>query len=95
MNTILQVPIPQTLRSSATAVAKEYGFSSLQELTRVLLTKIAKKELSLAITDTKSDQFLSVRAQKRYAKMIKDVESGKVKTKSFRNVEDIMNYLNS
>ena len=35
--TTLQIPVSKDLKSSATEVAKEYGFSSLQEIVRVLL----------------------------------------------------------
>src|SRR3989337_2070779 len=37
--TILQIPMPKSLKKSAQDVANDYGFSSLQDLLRVILTK--------------------------------------------------------
>jgi len=74
--TTLQIPISKNLKASATAVAKDFGFSSLQEVTRVLLTKLAKRELNVSV-----EQFpavmLSAKAEKRYAKMDEDFKTGK------------------
>jgi len=42
--TTLQIPISKDLKSSATIVARDYGFSSLQEIVRVFLRKLAQKE---------------------------------------------------
>lgn len=90
--TILQVPISKALRSEATAAAKEYGFSSLQEIVRVLLSKLAKRDLVVHIEEPVVK--LSKKNERRYMKMHDDIVSGKVKTKSFKNVDDMMAYLN-
>lgn len=74
--TTLQIPISKDLKTTATLVAKDFGFSSLQEITRVFLTKLAKREMSVSV-----EQFpavmLSAKAEKRYAKMDEDFETGK------------------
>lgn len=49
--TTLQVPLSKNLKANAAAVAKEFGFSSLQEIVRILLTKLAKRELQLTVSD--------------------------------------------
>lgn len=90
--TILQVPIDVSLRNQALKVAEELGFSSLQETIRVFLRKLANRSLTVTFEETET---LSPAAERRYAKMIKEVESGKVKTESFDNVEDLMTHLNS
>lgn len=43
----LQVPMNKDLRDKATKMAKEEGFSSLQELIRVFLTQFVKNKLIL------------------------------------------------
>ncbi|EKD67262.1 MAG: hypothetical protein ACD_48C00510G0004, partial [uncultured bacterium] len=37
--TILQIPLSKSLKLTSQEVANEYGFSSLQDLLRVVLTK--------------------------------------------------------
>ena len=90
--TILQVPITKKLREEAAVAAVAQGFSSLQEVVRVLLAKIARQELRVEFTDTVK---LSQKNDKRYAKMIADVRSGKAKTKTFTDVKEMMKYLNA
>jgi len=51
--TTLQVPLSKNLKSEATNVAKEYGFSSLQEVVRVLLTLLAKRQLNINFKQSK------------------------------------------
>lgn len=93
--TTLQIPVSKDLKSSATEVAKESGFSSLQDAIRVLLTKFVNKEVSIHISDHVwvTDQpsvKLSAKNEKRYIKMIDDIKSGKVKTKTFTDVDSFM-----
>ncbi len=92
MNTILQVPINKNLRDRAASSAAKMGFSSLQEVMRVILNKMAAGELNIKFEETIT---LSDRNDKRYAKMIEDVETGKVKTKTFSDTKSLMEYLNS
>lgn len=91
MNTILQVPINKNLRDQAASKAEEMGFSSLQEVIRLFLNKIAAGEIDVKIEPTVQ---LSPKAIKRYNKMINELESGKVKPKSFTDVDSMMEYLN-
>lgn len=73
MNTVtLQVPISKKVRDEAANVAKDYGFSSLQEIIRVLLTKLSKRELSFTVSEEEEFVELSPAAAKRYAKMKED-----------------------
>ncbi|MBP8591073.1 hypothetical protein KBI33_01230 [Candidatus Shapirobacteria bacterium] len=73
--TVLQVPLPKDLKSSASAVAKEYGFSSLQEVVRIFLTKLSKRELAVEIGP--APIYLSKKAGERYQKMDEDFKAGK------------------
>ncbi len=91
--TILQVPINKELRDEASDAATKLGFSSLQEAVRVFLAQLPTQ--TVKITFEHPPVQLSAKAIKRYDKMSEDIESGKAKTKSFDNVEDMMKYLNS
>ncbi len=91
MNTILQVPLSKQLRDQAASKAQKMGFSSLQETIRVFLRKLAEEEIKIQFEETVR---LSPRAIKRYNKMIDEIEQGKVKMKSFSDVESLMKHLN-
>ncbi len=90
---IVQVPMTSELRKKAEDAAQAQGFSSLQDAIRMFLAKFVKKEL--VVTFEEPEERLSSKAERRYNKMIEDVKSGKVKTKKFTNIEDMMAYLNS
>lgn len=91
MNTILQVPINKNLRDQAALQVTKMGFSSLQEAVRVILNQVAAGELNVKFEEAVQ---LSPKAIKRYNKMIDEVQSGKVKTKSFTDVDSLMKHLN-
>ena len=91
--TTLQVPLPKSLKSSATSVAKEIGFSSLQDFVRLVLTKLSHRELNVNIEQAEFIR-LSPTAKKRYAKMTEDFRKGRI-IKGFDNIDDLMKHLNS
>lgn len=88
----MQIPVSKSLKSDATLVAKDYGFSSLQEIIRVLLTKLARRQLTVQIEEMVTP--LSRQAEKRYLRMEKDFETGK-NVKTFSTVEELMEDLTS
>lgn len=90
--TTLQIPLDTVLRRDAEEAAKEQGFSSLQELVRVILKKVAGGKIEFRIEEGVR---LSNKAVKRYDEMTEDVAAGKVETKVFNNTDDVMDYLNS
>ena len=90
-STILQIIIDKNIKNQAASKAELMGFSSLQEVVRLFLNKIALGEIDVTFEQTVQ---LSPKAIKRYNKMIDEVESGKVKTKSFTNTDSLMKYLN-
>jgi len=92
--TILQVPISKSLRVEATNVAKDSGFSSLQDVVRLMLAKFAKREIGVSIEQFPTVK-LSARNAKRYDKMVDDYLSGKVKTKSYSDVDELLKDLKS
>ncbi len=76
------------LRKSAERAAKDQGFSSLQDVIRVLLAKLANRQLAITVEDR-----LSPKAERRYAKMIKDIESGKEPVYEAKTTQDLQDQL--
>lgn len=74
---ILQVPMSKELKEKAEAVSADYGFSSLQETLRVIIAKLARKEITFKIEEKSEFIRLSPQAKKRYAKMKEDIEKGR------------------
>ena len=87
--TILQVPITQDLKISAENAAHEQGFSSLQEIVRVFLAKLAAKKVEVTLDSI----VLSEENENRYLTMTKDFETGK-KVKTAQDVDDLLTQLN-
>lgn len=75
---ILQVPINKDLKEKAQSVSRDLGFSSVQEAIRVLLTKLAKKELSLKVTEEVEEvTYLSKAAERKFKKAVADIKAGR------------------
>ena len=87
--TILQVPITQDLKINAENAAHEQGFSSLQEIVRVFLAKLAAKKVEVSLDSI----VLSEENEDRYLAMTKDFETDK-NVKKAKNVEDLLTQLN-
>lgn len=87
---ILQVPMDDKLKTSAEKVAKEYGFSSLQEVIRFLTKKLSNKEIKISVTQ---EEMLFPDAEARYEKMLADIKSGKEKVYTANSVEELLNHL--
>ena len=85
--------MPATLRNQAEAVSVDMGFSSLQEVIRLILTKFAKREIGITIEQFPAVK-LSARNEARYARMERDFKSGK-NIKRFNNANDLMDDLTS
>lgn len=88
--TVLQVPIDIGLRDQALRAAENLGFSSLQETIRVFLKKLASQTIGISFEETER---LSPKAEKRYARMIKDYEKNK-DIIHCENVDDFFKKLN-
>ena len=84
--------MPKSLKQSAQEVASEYGFSSLQALLRVILTKLSRRELVVSIEE--SAVGLSKKNEQRYLKMSRDFAEGR-NIKSFSSVDTLMKDLRS
>ena len=75
--TVLQVPMTVDLKEQAELVSFDYGFSSLQEVVRFMLNKLARRELSITISESEDIKSLSQASQKRYQKALSDIKKGK------------------
>ncbi len=91
-STILQVPIDKSFRDEISVIAKNMGFSSLQDLVRFTLHQIKSQTLVPSLINPSYQ--LSHKALSRYNKLTKDVVAGKNVTKSFAKVDDMIDYLN-
>ena len=91
--TTLQIPIAKRVRDNAIKVARERGFSSVQEVVRVFLSQFADRCIDVSFTPPAVR--LSEKNDKRYAKMVEDYKTGKLPVKSFTDVDELMKELNS
>lgn len=91
MRTVLQVPISKELRVKSEKVAKIQGFSSVQEMVRLLLTKMSRGQLEVRIEELAVQ--LSPKAARRYERMMKDYEEGK-NIYAATDIDDLMAQLN-
>lgn len=90
----LQIPIETNLRNQALAGAKELGFTNLQDSIRIFLQQLALKSFSLSF-ETKP-VVLSAKNNRRYSKIIDDIDSGKEKTiGGFKSTKDMIEYLDA
>ena len=87
--TIIQIPVSKNLKSMAEEVASDYGFSSLQEIIRVFMAKLAARKIDVSFQEAVS---LSPKTEKRYLKMVKEVEMGKNVTTT-KNLKELFSLL--
>ena len=89
--TVLQIPINQQLKNEAEQAAHAQGFSSLQEVIRVFLSKFAANKVEVTIQEP---IMLSKKSEKRYLKETLDFEKSK-NIRSAKNVDGLMSQLNA
>ena len=91
---IVQVPMSKELKQMAEIASADMGFSSLQEIIRVILNKLAKRELSMTITEAEEINDLSPAAERKFKKAIEDIKAGRNIYKP-KNKKDFFEILNS
>ncbi len=75
---IIQVPMSKELKEKAEAISSDLGFSSLQEIIRVILTKLSKRELNVRVEEkTEEITHLSKAAERRFKKAVEDIKAGR------------------
>lgn len=87
---VLQVPMSKQVKIEAQKAALDLGFSSLQETVRILLRKLAHKELTISVEEK---ALLSSRAERRYEKILRDIKSGKEKVYKPKNTKEFFKML--
>lgn len=77
----LQVPVDRSLKIAAEKSAVESGFSSLQELLRVVMSQIAKQKLTIGFWGTIHDEVLTGEQEavltKKYEEAKAEIKAGK------------------
>ncbi len=86
--TVLQIPLSKELKISAEQAALDYGFSSLQEILRVIMRKLADKRLNINFGEEQVVH-LSKKNEERYLKMTEDFE----KNRNVYHAKDIDDFL--
>lgn len=74
---IVQVPMSKNLKEKVEVVSTDLGFSSVQEVIRVLLTKLSKREFSLIVGETEEITKLSSAAESKFKKAVADIKVGR------------------
>ena len=88
---ILQVPLSQQMKIDAENAASAQGFSSLQEVVRVFLNKLAKGVIQVSFEETIN---LSDKAIEQYNTVLTDIERGK-NIYEVKNVKDLVKQLHN
>lgn len=91
--TVLQIPVSKQLKDDAEKAAFDQGFSSLQEILRIFMKKLANKNIDFSFKEEEEVVQLSKKNAKRYSKILKDIESGKEKIYTAKNVDDFIKQL--
>lgn len=92
MRAIIQVPINPELKTSVEKKAKKDGFTSLQQVVRLFLSRYNSGRLEVGFEEQFPPVQLSARAIKRYDKMNDDFEKGK-NVYIADSVDDLMDQL--
>ena len=95
MRAIIQVPVNPALKKRVEKKAESDGFSSVQQLIRLVLAKYDRGSLEVNIQEQLPPVQLSKKAIRRYNKIDRDIASGKIKLKSFDSVDELMKDLAS
>jgi hypothetical protein len=78
----IQIPLDKTLRDAIDVHARELGFSSVQDFTRVMYSAVLRDNMGFSLSG--AEEQLSPAVEARYKKMLKehevDAKAGKVKT---------------
>lgn len=80
------------LKDRAELVSTDLGFSSIQEVIRVLLTKLSKREFSLKVEEAEEITYLSPAAERKFKKAVEDIKAGRniYKPKNKKEFFDIL-----
>jgi antitoxin component of RelBE/YafQ-DinJ toxin-antitoxin module len=89
---IVQVPMSLELKKRAEEASSDLGFTSVQEVIRVFLRSLSRKEVAVSVGYP--EEKLSAKAIKRYNSIAKEIEEGKGIHQP-KNDEEFFDMLNS
>lgn len=92
---IVQVPTTKKLKAAATKRAEDLGFSSLQEILRLFMTKLSRGEVNVSLEE--NVEYLTPQENRVLERRYKEFLSDKKKGKTFtaHSVEEMMEQLAS
>lgn len=95
MNTTLHIPINKTIKDQAETVVKKQGYSSLQEVIRVLVFALANGDVKSTFIPTDMTQVLTSTQEKVLMQREKETREAikQGKAHSANSVKDMMNIL--
>ena len=85
---ILQVPMARSFRDDMAEFVEKTGLSSIQDYVRLIFKKSLNGELGVHVGP--KPIVLSAKNAKRYDKMVDDVLSGRVKTKAYTDIDEML-----
>lgn len=91
MRAMIQVPVSPQFRNKVEKKAKTDGFSSVQQLIRLVLSKYESGHLEVGFREAEPIK-LSPEAKKRYKRMEEDFEKGK-NIRTAHGVNELMHQL--
>lgn len=89
--TILQIPLNKKLKDDAEKAAYDQGFSSLQEILRVFMKKLASNKIDFSFNE--EVHYLSKKSEERYIKQSENFKNKK-NVYTAKDVDDLMKQLN-
>jgi hypothetical protein len=86
----LQIPLDKALRDAIDKHARQLGFSSVQDFTRVMYSAVIRDNMQLGLTS--EAEHLTPAAEARYAEMLKEHEADKKagKVRTYTDVDDFL-----
>ena len=86
----LQIPLDKSLRDAIDKHARQLGFSSVQDFTRVMYSTVISDNVKFSLSN--NEEYITPVAEARYEKMLAehvvDKKAGKVKT--YTDIDDFL-----
>ena len=95
MNTVLHVPLNKNLKFKAESIAKEKGYSSLQEVLRVFIVQFTNEELKPTFINTDKILQLTSGQEAHLSKRVQETQKATSGGKSYtvKSVNEMMEIL--
>lgn len=95
MNTVLHIPLNKDLKCKAESLAKEKGYSSLQEVLRVFIVQFTNKEVAPVFINTDKIVKLTSDQEVFLIKREEEIQRARLNKKTYliNNVDEMMSIL--